>query len=158
MQQRALQMLVFEVGGQRYGLPAADVVELLRAVSIVPLPGAPASIEGIINLRGKVVPVLDVRWRFGLPPRPLEHTDHFIVVRTDGRVTALRVDRALDLLQLDPADIDDARDVVPGVEHIARIARLADDLVLIHDLRTFLSREALAVLDKAAAQQPGGRP
>jgi purine-binding chemotaxis protein CheW len=69
VQRHPLQVLVFEVAGRRYGLPADDVQELLRAVSIVPLPRAPAVVEGVINLRGKVVPVLDVRGRFRLPAR-----------------------------------------------------------------------------------------
>jgi purine-binding chemotaxis protein CheW len=158
VQRGSLQILIFEVGERRYGLPAADVVELLRAVSIVPLPGAPAAVEGVINLRGKIVPVLDVRGRFRLPPRPLEPTDHFIVARADERVVALRVDRALDLLELDPADVEDARDVVPGVEHVSRIARLPNDLILIHDLRTFLSWEESAAVEEASARDTGGRP
>ena len=56
-----LEVVVFEIGGLLYALPAASVRELVRAVAIVPPPRAPAIVEGIINLRGKVVPVLDVR-------------------------------------------------------------------------------------------------
>jgi hypothetical protein len=63
-----LDIVVFEVGGQVYALPALDVHELIRAVAIVPLPRAPAIVEGIINLRGKIVPVLDIRSRFRFTP------------------------------------------------------------------------------------------
>lgn len=160
MQRQPLQVLVFEVGGRRYALPAGDVQELLRAVSIIPLPRAPAIIEGIINLRGRIVPVLDVRTRFRLPPRPLEPSDHFIVARAGGRVVALRVDRAVDLVQLEAADLEEAGAVVPGVEYVAWVARLPHDLVLIHDLRTFLSRAEATALDEAAAgagAEAGGR-
>jgi purine-binding chemotaxis protein CheW len=157
-----LPVLVFEVGGRRYGLPAADVRELLRAVAILPLPQAPPAVEGIINLRGTIVPVLDLRQRFRLPARPLEHTDHFIVAGAGDRTVALRVDRAVDLIQLDAADLEDMRGVVPGVEYVTWVARLPHDLVLIHDLRTFLSRSESLSLDEALASQApadaGGGP
>src|SRR5712691_9905367 len=72
-------ILLFEVGGQRYGLPVADVRELLRAVTLTALPGAPSIVEGAVNVRGTVVPVLDIRQRFRLPAKPPAHTDHLIV-------------------------------------------------------------------------------
>jgi purine-binding chemotaxis protein CheW len=157
--QGSLQILVFEVAGQRHGLPAADVQELLRAVSIVPLPQAPPVVEGIINLRGRVVPVLDVRGRFRLPARPVEPSDHFVVARSGGRLVALRVDRAVDLVSLDAADVEDARGAVPGARYVAKVARLPDGLVLVHDLDTFLSHAESEALDGAAATaDSGGRP
>jgi purine-binding chemotaxis protein CheW len=58
------ELLIFEIGASRFGLPSADVREVLRAVTIVPLPGAPPIVEGLINVRGRIVPVLDIRRRF----------------------------------------------------------------------------------------------
>src|SRR5437870_13646015 len=94
VEREPLEILVFEVGGQRYGLPAAEVREILRAVAIVPLPRAPAIIEGIINIRGTVVPVLDLRTRFRLPAKPVEPADHLVVAWAGERLVAVRVDRA----------------------------------------------------------------
>jgi purine-binding chemotaxis protein CheW len=146
-----LEVLVFEVGGQRYGVLAPTVREIVRAVTIVPLPRAPAVIEGIINVRGSIVPVLNVRLRFRLPERPLEHTDHFIVARAGARLVALRVDRAIGLTRLEAAAVEDAKGAVPGVEYVAWVAKLPDDLVLVHDLETFLSRAEEETLDAALA-------
>ena len=81
MEGQFLEIVVFEVGGQQYGLPASDVRELQRAATLTPLPRAPAIVEGVVNLRGAVVPVLDIRSRFRLPPKPMEPTDHFVVAR-----------------------------------------------------------------------------
>jgi purine-binding chemotaxis protein CheW len=150
-----LQVLVVEVGRQRYGLPVADVRELVRAVTIVALPRAPAIVEGIINLRGRVVPVLDIRTRFRLPAKPLEHSDHFVVAQAGERLVAMRVDRALDLVHLEAADLEDARGLIPGAEYVRWVAKLPHNLVLIHDLRTFLSRAESAGLAEALPAPAG---
>jgi purine-binding chemotaxis protein CheW len=151
-----LEILIFEVGGQRYGLPCADVQELVRAVAIVPLPKAPDIVEGIINLRGRVVPVLDIRARFGLPPKALEPADHLVVALAGERRVALRVDRAVDVVQVATSDLEDARGAVPGVEYVTWVAKGANNLVLIHDLRTFLSRAEAAALEASLQTSEGG--
>jgi purine-binding chemotaxis protein CheW len=146
------EVLTFEVGGQRYALPLADVRELVRAVALTPLPQAPAIVEGVINLRGTIVPVLDIRSRFRLPPRAIEPSDHLLVAWNGERLVALRVDRALELLRLDATTVADAEGVLPGVGYLAQVARCPDGLVLIHDLRTFLSRSESDVLTEALAR------
>jgi purine-binding chemotaxis protein CheW len=151
------EILIFEVAGQRHGLPVADVRELLRAVALTPLPRAPAVVEGLINLRGTLVPVLDLRSRFHLPSKPLEHTDHLIVARRGERLVALHIDRAVELVSLNVAEIEDAQAVLPGVAYVARVARFPEGLVLIHDLSTFLSHVEAAALEEALAAREGGR-
>jgi purine-binding chemotaxis protein CheW len=147
------EVLIFEVAGQRYGLPALDVQELLRMAALTPLPSGPPIVEGVINIRGKVVPVLDLRTRFRLPAKAAEHTDHVVVARAGERQVALRVDRALELRSLAPADLQDTEGVMPGVDYVAQLAKLPDGLVLIHDLRTFLSHAEAADLDQALARE-----
>jgi purine-binding chemotaxis protein CheW len=157
-------ILVFEIGGRRYGLPAAEVRELLRAVTILPLPLAPDVVEGIINLRGVVVPVLDIRARLRLPAKAAEPSDHLIVVEPGGRPVVLRIDRALNLALLDEAQIGQAG-VVPGGPDGAEVevAKLPDGLVPLLDLRAFLSpAEATALGELPGAPGPaieeGQRP
>jgi purine-binding chemotaxis protein CheW len=145
------EILVFEVGGQRYGLPLVDVLELVRAVAITPLPDAPAVIEGVVNVRGRVLPVLDVRARFRLPARPLDPSDHFIVASAGARGVILRVDRATHLAMVDGTAVQAPETLGPGATYVAGVARLEDGLVLIHDLATFLSAAEAASLDDALA-------
>src|SRR4051812_1235973 len=90
----ALEDLTFELAGQRYGLPSSDVQELIRVVTLTPLPGAPSIVEGAINLRGRVVPVFDIRTRFRLPAKAPEPSDHLIVAWAGERLAAIRVDQA----------------------------------------------------------------
>jgi purine-binding chemotaxis protein CheW len=153
-----LEFLIFELGGQRFGLPVPDVREIVRAVCPVPLPGAPALVEGVINLRGRVVPVLDLRRNFRLPPRPIEHTDHLVIARAAGRLVALRVDRALDLARVAPDDVEDVEGVGRDGQAGARVAKLPGDLVLIHDLRAVLAPAEAEALERAlpAAPPPAG--
>jgi purine-binding chemotaxis protein CheW len=149
-------ILLFALGGQRYGLWARDVRELLRAVAIVPLPRAPRVVEGVINLRGRVVPVLDLRARFGLPGKQLETSDHLIVAAVGARLVAIRADQALDLLpvELDRAQLEDLK--ASGAEYLAGVARLPDGLALIHDLEAFLSAGESIALDDALGAAAGG--
>jgi purine-binding chemotaxis protein CheW len=155
---QALDVVVFEIGGQHYGLPVADVRELLPAVSVTPLPGAPAVVEGVINLRGRVVPVLDFRRRFELPPRPPRPADHLIVARAREQFVAVRADRAVDVLRLEADDLAEGRGLIPGVEALGAVARVGDRLVFIHDLHTFLTEGESAALLDAMQERPGGTP
>lgn len=150
----ALDLVVFTLSTQSFALLARDVRELVRAVAIAPLPNAPALLEGVINLRGRIVPVLDARKRFGLPAKPLTPSDHFIVADTGERVVALRADRAVDLVRVDLRDVEGAG-VVPEVPYIAGIAKLASGIVLIHDLRTFLSTTEGRAVDAATREAQG---
>jgi purine-binding chemotaxis protein CheW len=127
----------------------------VRAVLPVPLPGAPGVIEGVINLRGTVVPVIDLRRRFRLPQRPIEPTDHLVIARAAGRLVALRVDRVVDLARVEPPDVQEVA--------AARVAKLPGDLVVIQDLAGVLSEAESSALDQAlpAPRGPdgqGGRP
>lgn len=144
-----LHVLLFEFAGQRGAIPSAGVREIVRAVPPVGLPSAPAIVHGVIDVRGTLVPVFDVGARFGLPSRPVRHDDHLILATTGSRLVALHIDRALDVALLDPADIGHPDVVVPGVRHVAGIAKLPDGLVLVHDLDAFLSEAEAAALDEA---------
>lgn len=153
------QFLAFEVAGRRLGLSAKVLREVLRAVAIAALPKAPPIVEGLINVRGTLVPVLDIRQRFGLPATPLMPEQHFLVAQAGSRVVALRVDRALDLVVVADDAIESAARVAPGVEYAAGIAKLADGLLVIHDLETFLSLDEGQQVDAAvggatAAEEP----
>jgi purine-binding chemotaxis protein CheW len=155
VQPERFDVLVFEVGGRRFGLPAAAVREVVRAVALAPLPKAPAIVEGVINVRGTLVPVLNIRGRFGLPPKPLEHTDHLVLARAGPRLVALRVDRARDLLPLTRADLAPARSVVPGAEYVTWVAKAPEEVILIHDPETFLSHAETAALTEALPAEDG---
>jgi purine-binding chemotaxis protein CheW len=155
----ALQLVIVELDGRRFGLRAAAVAEIVRAVTIAPLPNAPPAVEGIINVRGSIVAVLDIRRRFGLPAKPLDPAHYLVLVRAGARDVALRVDRAVDLVAVDPNAVDRAEAALGRNPEISGVAKLDDGLVLIHDLDAFLSAAEGCAIDAAlGAREPARMP
>jgi purine-binding chemotaxis protein CheW len=144
--------LIFQLDAYRFGIAAADVVETVRAVMIAALPKAPPIVEGVINLRGRILPVLDIRARFRLPPKPIDPDDHLIIARTSERVVALRVDRVSDFASISDADIVHAADVPSVGAMVTGVAKLSDGLVIIHDFAAFLTGAESAALDAMSLQ------
>ncbi|RKH73523.1 purine-binding chemotaxis protein CheW [Corallococcus interemptor] len=151
---RPQEVLLFTLERQRYGLPVEDVRELVRAARLTPLPQAPDVVEGLLNLRGDLLPVLDLRRRFRHPARALSPMDHFIVASAGGRRVAMRVDRAEGLHAVTAAEWDPSPRELPGVGFVAGAAKLPDGLVLVHDLRAFLSEAEALQLDTALGALP----
>jgi purine-binding chemotaxis protein CheW len=136
---------------QRYALPLSQVERVLRALEITPLPRAPEIILGVINVRGKVIPVVDVRKRFHLPERKISLTDQIIISHTSRRRVALIVDEVNGVIELPESSVIDAGNILPHMEYVEGVAKLEDGMILIHDLDRFLSLEEESNLAKALA-------
>lgn len=134
-----ITLVVFDIEGQRYALPLNEVERVLPMVAVSPLPKAPAVAIGVINLHGRIIPVLDVRRRFGLPSRDYGLTAHLLVARTIRRSLALPVDEVLGVRSVATDTVTPPDGILPGIGHVAGIAALVDGLLFIHDLETFLS-------------------
>lgn len=147
-----LQAVVFALDAQRFALPLAAVRRIVRAVELTPLPGAPDIVLGAIDLAGRVVPVLDMRKRFGLPEREVDPSDHFLIAATPRREMALVIDEARGVVECERSAVMAASRISPGLEWIDGVLRLDDGLVLIHDLDTFLSLDEARSLDETVDQ------
>ncbi|MBI4199223.1 MAG: purine-binding chemotaxis protein CheW [Chloroflexi bacterium] len=139
IQSPVLRLVAFGIEGQRYALHLPVVERVLPMVAISPLPQAPAVALGVINVHGKVIPVLDIRRRFGLPPRDYGLTAHLLVAQTSRRSLALPVDEVLGVSEVAAEAVTPPDALLPGIGHVAGIVALADGLLFIHDLDTFLS-------------------
>lgn len=148
MSDEALVLLV-QLADKRCGLLAEDVLEVLPAVRITHLPGGPEFVEGVIDLRGTGVAVLDLRRRFGIRRRPLSPDDRLVLVQIEDRPLALRVDRALDLRTVPAHEMDTSAVPFADPEHAAGLIRLPDGLVVISDPARLLSSEASELLREA---------
>lgn len=144
-----MHLLVFQLDDQRFGLPVSYVREVVAAVSVTALPAAPAVVDGVIDVRGEVVPVYDLRVRFGRERQRVRASEHFILADEGSRMVALRADRVLELVELDEADISAASTDDLLMARLAGVARLPDGLVFVQDLASFLDEAEAATLDHA---------
>lgn len=149
---RSVDVLRFDLDDQRYGLVTTDVVEIIRAATPAKLPDAPPIVVGVLNVGGDLVPVYDLRARFGATARALVPSDAMILARAGQRTVAIAVDRASDLIAVDDAALRAAPEIAP--RHVRGLAALDDGTLVIVDLGSFLTdHEALALglaLDAAA--------
>jgi len=139
-----MDALVFALDRQRFGVPADEVVEIVRAAAVRRVPGAPPIVLGALDVRGTLTAVIDLRARFGLPLRPIDLDDHFVVLRTRGKTGAMRTvafvtDRAESLLAIDEATLGAPSSVSPHAMHITGIATTPDGMVMICDVASFLT-------------------
>lgn len=146
-----VELLVLAVGALRCALRMEDVVEVVRAVAVAPLPGAPPICEGVIDVRGDLVPVLDLRRRVGSAPRAAVPEDHFVIARAGARVVALRADGTVWLARV-PADAIRDASGLSRAEYVVGAATLADGLVVVTDLAAFLSAAESDALDRTIAR------
>ena len=141
--------VVFTLDQGRYALPLSATLRIVRAAQITPLPAAPANVLGALNVAGEVLPVFNVRRRFGLPERALEPSDHLLIARTEGRTVVLTIDAALGVIEHPDAAMVAAERITSDLAHIRGVLPLDDGLVLIHDLGQFLSSAEAVQLDDA---------
>ena len=148
-----VQILSFEVDERRYGLQLAAVERVVQAVDVTPLPHAPEVVWGVIDMHGKIVPVLNMRKRFGLPERPISLSDSFIVARTLRRTVALVVDAVDSVIERATVDVIRPDEILPHLDQIQGVIQIEDGMVLIHDLERFLSLDQEVELTQAITHQ-----
>jgi purine-binding chemotaxis protein CheW len=143
------QLVVFQLGAEFYGVEIARVHEIIRLQAVTRVPRAPAFVEGVINLRGKVIPVVDLRRRFGLPTADHTRASRIVVVEIGDQVVGVVVDGVSEVLRVNGATVEPPSPVVAGIdsEYIHGIAKLDDRLVILLDLD-----RVLALADRRALE------
>lgn len=149
----SLSLVSFAVHGRSLALPLEAVERVVHAVEATPLAGAPHTVLGIVDVAGRVMPVLGLRRLLGLPERDIRPEDRFILARTARRTVALVVDEATGVLDLPALAVVPPDRIFPGLEHIRGVARLEGGMILIHDLEQFLSVEEERTLDEAMRKE-----
>ncbi len=149
------QLVVFSLACDVYGVDIAAVVEIIRMQEITRVPNAPEFVEGVINLRGKICPVIDLRRRFGVHVSETTDESRIVVVEADGDDVGMIVDAVTEVLKIDGACVEPPSEVIASEDAslVEGIANLGERLILLMDLRTALSREdrGAAPLAEAAA-------
>jgi purine-binding chemotaxis protein CheW len=137
---RISQLVSFTLDDVEYGIDILRVHEILRIPEMTRLPNTPSFIKGVINLRGNVIPVVDVRERFGFPQIEVTDLTRIIVIESEGRQTGLFVDNVSQVIRISEKNIDPPSDLIEGVSEafITGIGRLKDHLIVILNLKNIL--------------------
>lgn len=132
-------LVLFTLDDQRYALHLSAVERAVRAVEVTPLPKAPDIVSGVVNVQGRIVPVINIRRRFHLPEQDLRLSDQIVIARTSNRIVAVIVDAVIGVTEIPEKEIVSPEKIVPRTQYVEGVAKLEDGLVLIHDLDQFLS-------------------
>lgn len=149
------EVLVVGLDDWRIAFGLTCLSELQRAVAEEPLAGAPDAVTGLVNLRGRAVPHVDLRRRLGLPSRDAVPADLLLFLHVGDRLVATRVDRAERIVSLSPDAVTDVRAPVHGTTTGHRVAAVSDGLLVIFDVEGLFTAEELTGLDEALAAVAG---
>ena len=142
-------IVVFNLDEQQYALHLSAVERIVQVAEITPVPQAPAIVLGVINVQGRVIPVINIRKRFRLPDREMSLSDHLIIARTAKRAAALVADAVVSVVERWEEELTTTDRILPGLEYVEGVVKLEDGLILIHNLDTFLSLEEEKTLEQA---------
>ena len=144
-------LATFLLSGEEYGVDVRLVQEIIRVAEITPVPRAPASIRGVINLRGRVIPVIDLKRKLGLGDVEPDKRARIVVVRVAERLIGLLVDAASQVLKVPVSSVDPAPDAVVEIDadFIRGVAKLPDRLIILVDLGRVLAPELRGEGEKA---------
>ena len=110
-----LQLVTLKIGNEEFGINIMNVQEIIRLTEITVIPGAPFYVKGVVNLRGNVLPVLDLRARFEMEERELTSSERIVVTTYRGKATGLIVDAVMEVLQISTSDIEPSPEIISGV-------------------------------------------
>lgn len=138
-----IQLVTFSTGDEEFGVDILKVQEIILPMAITKVPKAPEFVEGVINLRGKVIPVIDLRRRFGLKSKAQDKYTRIIVIEINHMIVGFVVDSISEVLRIPANTVEPPPPVVAGLEseYINGVGKLEDRLLIMLDLDRLLSRE-----------------
>lgn len=146
-----LQLVSFKLGNEEFAVDILKIQEINRMVEITKVPKSPVFVEGVINLRGKVIPIIDLRKRFGMDASEYTKNTRIVVVDIDKKVVGLIVDGVSEVLRLPASTVEPPPPIVAGIdaEYINGVGKLEDRLLILLELEKVLSQEEKAALGQA---------
>jgi purine-binding chemotaxis protein CheW len=159
---RLAQLCAFRIGGEDYAIDIMRVREIIQPLPITPVPRAPAFVDGVIRLRGDVIPVVDVRKRLALPALPATRRSRFLVVNVAGRRIALVVDEVREVLRIARSEIRPAPSLgaTPGPRFFLGVCggeRFGSPLRLLLNVKALLDPSVPGEVDAARSQAEASR-
>lgn len=138
-----LQVVSFKIGEEEFGVEILKVQEINRVMEITRVPNAPEFVEGVINLRGRVIPVVNLRSRFGLERKPQDKDTRIVVVELTNKVVGFVVDAVSEVLRIPQSLMEAPPPLVAGInaEYITAVGKLEGRLLILLDLDKVISHQ-----------------
>lgn len=138
-----LQLVSFVIENEEFGVDILNVQEIIRPIEITRVPNAPVFVEGVINLRGRIIPVVDLRARFGLAKRERDKDTRIVVVELEDKVIGFMMDAVREVIRIDRSVLEPPPDLALGIDahYITNVAKLEDRLLILLDLEAVLSAD-----------------
>lgn len=143
-----IQLVTFKLGPEEFGVDILKVQEIIRMMPITKVPNAPQFVEGVINLRGKVIPVIDMRKRFGMAGCQRDNNTRIMVMDLQGQVVGFVVDAVSEVLRIPESTVEAPPAVVAGIgsEYMRGVGKLQDRLLILLDLDRLLTEQEFSSL------------
>ncbi len=154
------QLVIFNLGGEAYGLDIGTVREIIQLQAVTNVPGAAHSVEGVINLRGSVIPVVDLRKRFGLQEIERGKETRIVVISSAGQDIGIIVDSVTEVFRISSDSIEPPSSTITteASEYLLGIVKLPDRLIILLDAEKVVTRNEMASLTSMAREGSNGSP
>ncbi len=146
--EKLIQLVTFSIGEEEFGVDILNVQEIIRTMEITKVPKAPPFVEGVINLRGTVIPIVDLRRRFSLTAKPHDKDTRIIIIEISAMVVGFVVDSVSEVLRIPSGTVEPPPLVVADLdsEYISGVGKLENRLLLLLDLDQLLTGEEKTML------------
>lgn len=147
----SVQVATFHIGSEEYGVDISQIQEIIRMVEITRVPRTPAFMEGVINLRGQLIPIVDLRARFGLERREPTKNTRIIVTDIGTKRVGIIVDSATEVLTIPLESIEEPPEMIAGVgaDYLQGVGKVGDRLIILLDLTMVISAPQRTELEDA---------
>lgn len=144
------QYVIFKLNKEEYGVEISHVQEITEIKSITTVPNTPAFVEGIINLRGKIVPIVSIKKRFHLPQQGEMEEQRIIIINLKEKQVGFIVDDASQVLTLDESQIENPPELIAGIDrdYIIGIGKVEEKIIVLLDLEKILSEQEQKEIEK----------
>ena len=150
--EKDLQVVGFRIGNETFGVRIGSVREIVRVPEITAVPSAPETVEGVINLRGKIIPVMDLRKRFGQTEIHADKKNRILVVELNNKLVGLIVNAASEVLKIAPSEIEAPGNLFAEGEsgYVTGVGKLKGRLIILLDIAKLLHRPEFKRFEEAA--------
>ena len=148
LQDEILQLVTFLIGNEEFGVEILKVQEINKMMQVTKIPNSPSFVEGVINLRGKVIPIINLRNKLRLSPKEHDKNTRIIVMEIQGKTVGFIVDAVSEVLRIPRSITEPPPPMIGGVssEYIVSVGKLEDRLLILLDVDRILSNEEKSAL------------